>query len=90
MRFDISAQQALDAGASPAAKGKGNFGTHPDAVEPDGQSMLLKGVITQRQYIDCREFPSTMNCSIALPAENNNNNKELLEAAVPQAAAVHG
>ena len=45
-----------------------------------------------RQYIDCREFPSAMNCSVALSADNNNNNnnKELLEAAVPQAVAVHG
>ena len=54
--------------------------------------MLLKGGITPRQYIDCREFPSAMNCSVALSADNNsnNNNKELLEAAVPQAVAVHG
>ena len=40
-----------------------------------------------RQYIDCREFPSTMNCSIALAADNE---QELLEAAVQHAVAVHG
>lgn len=40
-----------------------------------------------RQYIDCREFPSTMNCSVALSADNV---KELLEAAVQHAVAVHG
>lgn len=40
-----------------------------------------------RQYIDCREFPSTMNCSVALSADNE---KELLEAAVQHAVAVHG
>lgn len=40
-----------------------------------------------RQYIDCREFPSTMNCSIALSADNQ---QELLEAAVQHAVAVHG
>ena len=40
-----------------------------------------------RQYIDCREFPSTMNCSVALSADSD---KELLEAAVQHAVAVHG
>ena len=39
-----------------------------------------------RQYIDCREFPSTMNCSVALAADND---KELLDAAVQHAVAVH-
>ncbi len=40
-----------------------------------------------RQYIDCREFPSTMNCSVALSADSE---KELLDAAVQHAVAVHG
>ncbi len=40
-----------------------------------------------RQYIDCREFPSDMNCSVALSADSD---KELLEAAVQHAVAVHG
>ncbi len=40
-----------------------------------------------RQYIDCREFPSAMNCSVALSADND---RELLEAAVQHAVAVHG
>ena len=40
-----------------------------------------------RQYIDCREFPSTMNCSVALSADTEG---ELLEAAVQHAVAVHG
>ena len=39
-----------------------------------------------RQYIDCREFPSTMNCSVALSADSE---KELLDAAVQHAVAVH-
>lgn len=39
-----------------------------------------------RKYIDCREFPSEMNCSIALSADSD---KELLEAAVQHAVAVH-
>ncbi|HQQ69899.1 MAG TPA: DUF1059 domain-containing protein [Alicycliphilus sp.] len=40
-----------------------------------------------RQYIDCREYPSTMHCSIAISADNP---KELLEAAVQHAVSVHG
>ena len=39
-----------------------------------------------RQYIDCREFPSTANCSVALAADNE---RELLDAAVQHAVAVH-
>jgi predicted small metal-binding protein len=49
--------------------------------------MSLKGIIMSRQYIDCREFPSIMDCSVALSADND---KELLEAAVQHAVAVHG
>lgn len=40
-----------------------------------------------RKYIDCREFPSEMNCTIAIAAESE---EELLEAAVQHAVAVHG
>ena len=39
-----------------------------------------------RKFIDCREFPSEMNCSIAISADTE---KELLEAAVQHAVAVH-
>lgn len=39
-----------------------------------------------RQYIDCREFPSAMHCSIAISADKPD---ELLEAAVQHAVAVH-
>jgi predicted small metal-binding protein len=40
-----------------------------------------------RKFIDCRAFPSEMNCSIALSADTEG---ELLEAAVQHAVAVHG
>lgn len=40
-----------------------------------------------RQYIDCREFPSDSHCSVAISADSP---KELLEAAVQHAVAVHG
>jgi len=40
-----------------------------------------------RRYIDCREFPSTTNCTVAMSADDE---RELLEAAVRHAVAVHG
>lgn len=39
-----------------------------------------------RVHIDCRKFPSEMNCTLALVADTE---KELLEAAVQHAVAVH-
>jgi predicted small metal-binding protein len=39
-----------------------------------------------RKYIDCRDYPSEKNCTVALSA---NSEEELLEAAVQHAAAVH-
>ena len=40
-----------------------------------------------RLFIDCREFPSDMDCSVAICADDE---KELLDAAVQHAVAVHG
>ena len=40
-----------------------------------------------RKYIDCRNYPSDMKCTVALSADSE---KELLEAAVQHAVAVHG
>ncbi len=40
-----------------------------------------------RLYIDCREFPSDINCSVAISADSE---EELLNAAVQHAVAVHG
>ncbi|QYD69455.1 DUF1059 domain-containing protein [Paraburkholderia edwinii] len=39
-----------------------------------------------RVFIDCREFPSDIGCSVALCADSES---ELLEAAVQHAVAVH-
>jgi predicted small metal-binding protein len=41
----------------------------------------------KRKYIDCREFPGDIQCSLAFAA---NDDSELLEAAVQHAVAVHG
>lgn len=40
-----------------------------------------------RKYIDCREFPGDIKCSVAICADTD---KELLEIAVHHAVAVHG
>jgi predicted small metal-binding protein len=39
-----------------------------------------------RKFIDCRQFPSEMNCTIAISADTE---VELLDAAVQHAVAVH-
>ncbi len=40
-----------------------------------------------RKYIDCREFPSESNCSIAISADSED---ELIDAATQHAVQVHG
>jgi len=40
-----------------------------------------------RKYIDCREFPGDIKCTVALAADSED---ELMEAAVQHAVAVHG
>jgi predicted small metal-binding protein len=39
-----------------------------------------------RKFIDCRQFPSEMNCTVAISADSE---AELIEAAVQHAVAVH-
>jgi predicted small metal-binding protein len=39
-----------------------------------------------RKFIDCREFPSEMNCTIAISSDSE---AELVEAAVQHAVTVH-
>jgi len=48
--------------------------------------LLDEEVEMTRKYIDCREFPSDMNCTVALSADSD---KELMEAAVQHAVAIH-
>ncbi len=40
-----------------------------------------------RKYIDCREIPSTTNCSVTIAADSE---QELLNVAVQHAVAQHG
>ena len=40
-----------------------------------------------RKYIDCREYPSQMNCTVTIFADSD---VELLEAAVQHAVSIHG
>jgi predicted small metal-binding protein len=39
-----------------------------------------------RYYVDCRDYPSEMNCTVAISADAK---PELVEAAVQHAVAVH-
>lgn len=39
-----------------------------------------------RKYVDCREYPSDINCTVAISADRED---ELLEAAVQHAVSVH-
>ncbi len=39
-----------------------------------------------RKYVDCREYPSDLNCTVAISADSE---EELLEAAVQHAVSVH-
>ena len=48
---------------------------------------FLKEPAMPRQYVDCREFPSDSKCTIAISADSE---KELVDAAVQHAVAVHG
>ena len=40
-----------------------------------------------RMSIDCRDYPSEMNCTVAISADSK---KELVDAAIQHAVAVHG
>jgi predicted small metal-binding protein len=40
-----------------------------------------------RKYIDCRDYPGDVKCTLALSA---NSEDELLDAAMPHAVKVHG
>jgi predicted small metal-binding protein len=40
-----------------------------------------------RMFVDCRDYPSEMNCTIAISADSK---QELVDAAVQHAVAVHG
>jgi predicted small metal-binding protein len=46
-----------------------------------------KEEIMGRKYIDCRDYPSEIKCSVALSADTE---EELLKAAVQHSVAVHG
>jgi predicted small metal-binding protein len=46
----------------------------------------VKELIMTRKFIDCREFPSEMHCTVAMSADGED---ELLQAAVEHAVSVH-
>jgi predicted small metal-binding protein len=48
--------------------------------------MKLREAEMARWHIDCRDYPSEMNCTVAISADSE---KELLDAAVQHAVTVH-
>jgi predicted small metal-binding protein len=50
-------------------------------------SFRRKEDIMGRKYIDCRDFPSDIKCTVALSADTE---EELLEAVVQHGVKVHG
>lgn len=40
-----------------------------------------------RKFIDCREYPSEIHCTVAISADSE---RELLDVAVQHAVAIHG
>ena len=46
-----------------------------------------EGDFMTRFYVDCRDYPSEMNCTVAISADTK---PELVDAAVQHAVAVHG
>jgi predicted small metal-binding protein len=59
----------------------------PSFGYPDVPDRGEKEANMGRKFIDCREYPSEMNCSMFMSADTE---AELLEAAVQHAVAVHG
>ena len=70
----------------------------PDRMILDGsRAGLKKGecreIIVPREaqmarvFVDCRDYPSEMNCTVAISADTR---EELVDAAVQHAVAVHG
>jgi predicted small metal-binding protein len=47
----------------------------------------VKELIMTRKFIDCREFPSDMHCSVAISADSE---EELMKIAVEHAVSTHG
>jgi predicted small metal-binding protein len=51
------------------------------------RGIVPKEALMARMFVDCREYPSEMNCTVAISADSA---AELLDAAVQHAVAVHG
>jgi predicted small metal-binding protein len=49
--------------------------------------MRGEGKIMGRKYIDCRDYPGEVKCSVALSADTD---EELLEAVLQHGSKVHG
>ena len=53
----------------------------------NAENHCTKGGSDGKNVVDCREYPSEMNCTVAISADTK---EELVDAAVQHAVAVHG
>ena len=68
----------------PAVRGRCGADTRADATT---NLSLEVDTHMARKFIDCREYPSEANCTVAIAADSD---KELMEIAVQHAVSVHG
>jgi predicted small metal-binding protein len=62
-----------------------NLGRSPKRQMPG--IIVPREVQMARMFVDCRDYPSEMNCTVAISADSE---RELVDAAVQHAVAVHG
>jgi predicted small metal-binding protein len=62
----------------------GMFSSREDAAS--APTPTLENTMS-RKYIDCRDYPSDSNCTVAISADTE---QELLEVAVQHAVTIHG
>jgi predicted small metal-binding protein len=63
-----------------------NEGKAAPARRRDGDGSWKGGIPMTRKVADCRQFPSEVNCTLTISGEE----KEVMDAAVMHAVAVHG
>jgi predicted small metal-binding protein len=87
--FNILSDRCAALGRTPAARSCVCFALKRARADPSASTMtsvLIEESVMTRKYIDCRECPSDIGCSVALSADSES---ELLEAAVQHAVAAH-
>jgi hypothetical protein len=61
--------------------------SRPSSKKENAENHCAKGGSMVGMFVDCREYPSEMNCTVAISVDTR---EELVGAAVQHAVAVHG